>query len=260
MNEETPNTVSEPTPQPASTPPSSQKTNGLAIAALVIGILAFIGGFLPFWGFLLGATAVVLGIIALKKPGLKGLSITGIVTGGLAVLWNLIVTIIFVVALATGAAVVGGVGNALQEQQSQDQAVLNSKKDFAKGETANFADTLEVTVNSVETGYVPEESFYAPEDGKQYVVVNLTVKNISDEGEYVSSSSFDINEAGVAVSSSFVTVSPEFDYGTLDPDATMTGNVVYEVSSDATDLKLQYSTTVFDESYELKEVTYTLAI
>ena len=70
------------TPVSASGPSSSVKTSGLAIAALVLGILA------PFTCFITAIPAVVLGIVALVKISksagqLKGsgLAITGIVIG-----------------------------------------------------------------------------------------------------------------------------------------------------------------------------------
>ena len=75
------------------TTPATKQTEGpgkgLAIASMVVGIVAFLTGWTPFWGLAVGITAVVLGIIGLKKGGEKGLAITGIVTGGLAALTSL---------------------------------------------------------------------------------------------------------------------------------------------------------------------------
>lgn len=71
-----------PPPLPAGAqamPPSERrKTSGLAVAALVLGLL----GIIPFLGSLLGLVAVVLGIVALAT-GVKGkgLAVTGIVAG-----------------------------------------------------------------------------------------------------------------------------------------------------------------------------------
>lgn len=256
MADEQPVKTEVPTPQPSTSPST---TNGLAIAAMIVGIVAFISGWLPFWGLVAGAAAIVLGIIALKKPTGKGMALIGIITGGLAALSSLVFTVLFVIALAAGGAAVNQAQNELNDQNAQTQDMLDAKKDFTKGETAQFG-TLEVKVNSVQRDYKPEGSFYQPEEGKEYIVLNVTVKNTGDEGEYISPYSFSVNEAGIAVENAFVTVDPELESGDLSPGASTTGNVVYEVTKGATDLKLQYKTTVFTPNYESKELVYTLAI
>src|SRR5690554_4375935 len=67
---------------PPLTPPKSP--SGLAIAALVVGIMAFLLGLIPVFGAIVGLTAVVFGILAMRKNQSKGMSIAGIVLGGLA--------------------------------------------------------------------------------------------------------------------------------------------------------------------------------
>src|SRR5690606_14736108 len=91
--------------------------------------------------------------------------------------------------------------NDLKEEQSEQQDLVNSKKDFAKGETAQF-ENLEVKVNSVQRDYVPTSSFYAADEGKELILVNLTIKNTGKSAEYVSEYIFDINDMGVSDSSS----------------------------------------------------------
>lgn len=244
----------------ADTPASSNgPTNGLAIAALVVGIVAVISGWAPFWGLIVGAAAVVLGIIALKKKTGKGMAIAGIITGAIAAIWSLVVTILFVIVLVGGAAAVGTVQQAAEQATAENQALIDSKKDFAKGETANFADKFEVKVTDTEQGYNPGE-YYVAEDGNQYVRVNVSVKNISDEPQYLSPYTFAILDNGVAKDASYVPVESELPTGDLAVGATTTGNVVYEVKSGATGLKLVYTVTVYDASYTSKDLTYTLAI
>lgn len=62
------------------------KSNGLALSALIVGIASLVLCAFIFTGIIGGAVAVVLGIIALNKAQSKGMAITGIVTGGLALL------------------------------------------------------------------------------------------------------------------------------------------------------------------------------
>ncbi len=78
-------------------------SNGLAVAALVVGIISLLGLFcfgVP--GLLLGTIAIVLGVLGIKKantlPGQpqKGLAIGGIVTGAIGMLVGLAFTALLV--------------------------------------------------------------------------------------------------------------------------------------------------------------------
>lgn len=234
-------------------------TNGLAVASLVVGIVAFLSGWLPFWGFLSGGAAIVLGILALKKPTGKGMSIAGIVTGGLAALTSILFTIFFIAVLSAGPSIIHSAQNELQKQDAQNQQMLDAKKNFTKGETAVFGN-FEVKVNSVNSNYKPDNQYYQADDGKQYIVVNLTVKNTGTDSEFLSPYTFTMNNDGVATANAFVSVDPELPTGDLSPRATTTGNVVYEVNQGATNLMLQYETTLYGPDYEPRSYIYTLQI
>lgn len=71
------------------------QTNGLAIAALIVGILALLSFFTIFGGILLGLLAIVLGAMGVSKAKQingsgRGLAIGGIVTGVIAGLLSLL--------------------------------------------------------------------------------------------------------------------------------------------------------------------------
>ena len=85
-------TASQPTPSPQYAP-ITPTPKGLAITALVVGIIAFLTGLVPVLGFILGAVAVVFGIIALVKKQSKGMAITGLALGAVALITSLIVTV-----------------------------------------------------------------------------------------------------------------------------------------------------------------------
>lgn len=261
----TPNAPVEPTPAaPAPAKPSS--VNGLAIASLVTGILAFLCG-LFFMGLIFGIAAIVLAAIALKKPNGKGFAIAGLVTGIVGAISGLIFTVIWVIALVTvgvgGAAVtneLNKVNNAIDAQNKETQDQIDAKKDFLKGETAKFGE-FEVKVNSVTRNYTPDNVYQQADDGNELIVVNVTVKNVSDEAESFYSYDLDINEAGVANGSSYLDVEPAFEGGSISAGASATGNIVFEVTKDVSGLKLQHEAIVYDtKSYESKTLTYTLAI
>lgn len=81
---------------PLATAPAAAK--GLAVSALVVGIVAFLFGLAPVFGLLAGATAIALGAVALKKGQSKGLALTGLILGGIAALTSLLMTIMLATA------------------------------------------------------------------------------------------------------------------------------------------------------------------
>jgi hypothetical protein len=239
--------------------------NGLAIAALVVGIVAVVSGWAPFWGVVVGAAAIVLGAIALKKHAAnKGMAIAGLIMGAVGALWSLVISAFFIFALVTvgigGAALTDAANKANQTinaYNADNQAKIDAKKDFAKGETANF-DAYQVKVNSVKFDVTPNQDYYTPSDGKQFIAVNLTIKNISNDP--ITIDSFSLNDNGVLRNASYATVDPALESGQLAAGASTTGNVVYEVNADASSFKLQYSTYAYDSTtYASKTLTYTLA-
>ncbi|MEI6228519.1 MAG: DUF4190 domain-containing protein [Candidatus Saccharibacteria bacterium] len=87
--------------QPVELTPAAQPTpqNGLAIASMVTGIVSVVSCWTLTFGLMSGIVALTLGIIGLKKPGNKGMAITGIVTGSVAILISVVlITILLVVA------------------------------------------------------------------------------------------------------------------------------------------------------------------
>ena len=72
--------------QPQPQPPRGG--SGLAIGALIAGVLALVSFWTVFGGILLGVVAIVLGLVALSRvrkglAGGRGMAIAGIVTGAL---------------------------------------------------------------------------------------------------------------------------------------------------------------------------------
>ncbi len=245
-------------------PPIMRKNssnNGLAVAALVVGIIALLFGWVVFFGLILGIVAIVLGIIGLKKPEGKGMAIAGIVTGSIASLINLLVIIVVVAGVALFGNAAVEVGKAIENYSQEQQAKIDAKKDFAKGETAVF-DDLEVTVNSVTRDYTPDNEFAQASAGNELIVVNVTVKNVGDDSTYAGPFSFNLNSGGLSIAASlFASAEPELASGDLSPGAEITGNVVYEVTKDAENLKLQREVTVYGiKDLETKTLVYTLEI
>lgn len=79
--------------QPAPAPSTQIAPKGLAITALVVGIVAFITGWIPILGFIVGAAAVVFGVIALVKKQPKAFALSGLILGALAAVTSIAMTI-----------------------------------------------------------------------------------------------------------------------------------------------------------------------
>lgn len=68
---------------------AATKPKGLALAALIVGIVGFLTGLLPIVGAVIGVAAVVLAIFALVNKQSKGMSITGLILGAVAIISSL---------------------------------------------------------------------------------------------------------------------------------------------------------------------------
>jgi len=72
--------------------PGQATPKGLALAALIVGIVAFLTGLVPVFGAIVGIAAVVLGVLALRKKQPKALAVTGLALGAVAVVASVLVT------------------------------------------------------------------------------------------------------------------------------------------------------------------------
>ena len=215
-----PSTVQQHLPGPAPVP--ARPSNGLATAGFVLGLLGFLGSFIPVvnaGAIALGVLGVILAAIGLAKAkGLggagKGLAVSGIVLGVLSV----------VVAIIVNVAVVGAVNDAIGDATSvttptvssthsavkQDDAVTDDAT--ADGAATDDASTdaadeqpettaagvgdavrdgkFQFTVTKVKTGvkHIGDEYLGTKAQG-QFVLVYVTVENVGDEAQYFDGSS-----------------------------------------------------------------------
>ena len=70
------------------------QSSGLAVTALVVGIVAVVFGWTGVFGLILAIVAIVFGVIALVKNQSKVKAVWGIVLGGVALVTSIIVLII----------------------------------------------------------------------------------------------------------------------------------------------------------------------
>lgn len=107
----------------------SQPRNGMAIAALILGILALPGAFIiGFPGIVLGVLAIIFAIVGLRRAGKdrvsnKGMAIGGLVTGIIGLIIGVIVAIFFVIALGIANDCADQIGR--QPTQSELEQCIN---------------------------------------------------------------------------------------------------------------------------------------
>ncbi|MCW4459821.1 MmpS family protein [Microbacterium sp. MPKO10] len=107
--------------QPQSHPTPQKAGNGLGLAAMIVGIVAFVGAFVPFVNYASGFLAfvgLVLGIIALCLKGKrKGAATAGAVISGIALVLSIVMAMVYTSIFAT--AVSESIEESLTESTSQ---------------------------------------------------------------------------------------------------------------------------------------------
>lgn len=202
-------------PQAAPIPPKVPA--GLAIAALVVGVAAFLTGWIPVWGLIAGIAAVLLGIFALVKGQSKGMAIPGLILGAIAALTSLVTTIVMIVGI-------GSTNVITTTPDSDTPASTNSEPSTGQNQSSDKTGTREnpaplsseissddwtVMVNSFNpdgNNFVAEANKYndEPAEGSHYVIVNYTVT-------YTGSDSASAFEVSVDLVSSAGNVAKSFD-------------------------------------------------
>lgn len=90
----------QPTPPPHYLPPPGPQSSGaLAIIAFIGSLIAFFFGWVPFVGLGLGLLFLLLSVLAVLKPTLRGMAVAGIVLSTLATLTSLVTTGIVVLGM-----------------------------------------------------------------------------------------------------------------------------------------------------------------
>lgn len=103
---------------------------GLAIAALILGILALLSFWVPFLGAVLALVGLILAIVALRKisrgtAGGRGLAIAGLITSILALIGGVLISALAVfVGVEFGQVMVEAVEECSELPQDQQQACI----------------------------------------------------------------------------------------------------------------------------------------
>ncbi len=162
-------------------------------------------------------------------------------------------------AVVIGAAMFATVGEGPTEKSSSDgdsgtpAATSSQSSPIALGTETEVAKGWTVKVNSAELNanatVASANEFNKPEEGKQYVIVNVTVSNKSDQPEapFTNVKLSLLPPSGVAVDTAFVAGVPnEIDStAQMQPGASATGSLVFEVPSADVDNTVMLGQSVF---------------
>lgn len=152
---QTPPTYSQPTGQPfapyTGAPAPQKRAGGLAVSALVVGIAAFVFGWAPVFGAIVGIVAIVLGVLALRKQQSKGMAITGLVLGAVAALTS--------ISFAAG---IGAAVNSVSDSAKESSVVVESPS-AQPSESESAEPAAEAEEPSEEPSSEPSEVAAAPD-------------------------------------------------------------------------------------------------
>ncbi len=249
-------------PPYAAPAPAARGKNGFGLAALIIGIVALIGAFIPVVNYVSGFIAAVglgLGIVGLVlKNRVKGMAIAGTVTSGVALVLSI------VLAIAYSVWIIGELENDLgnvstsserpvteapvtDEEETDAEAAVGSRENPAPiGTTVVLTgtdgDAYEITLgapilNATEAVVAANMFNDAPEAGFQYAMVPVTVTYtgtatgnpwLDVEVEFVSAAGTTHRQMDA------MSVAPEprfMDINELHPGGTGTGNIAILIPS-----------------------------
>lgn len=121
------------------------------------------------------------------------------------------------------------VENKMNEQQQQSEQQNKQPKDVTPkvGDIAKLGDR-EFVVNSVRRsgGF----NYNTPKAGKEYVIVNVTIKNLGNDEVSYNPFDFKVQDAnGAQETETFATLDDSLSSGTLAPGGKVTGSIPFEV-------------------------------
>jgi len=106
-----------------------------------------------------------------------------------------------------------------------------------------------LTVHSVTDPVVPSDEFFGPDAGSRWVMVEVSITNVSDEPQDYGSYDFKVKDAdNFEYTAGFVDLERELSSGSLPPGDTVRGQVGFEVPVDAAIVRLIYDPGFFGES------------
>lgn len=136
-----------------------------------------------------------------------------------------------------------GEGGNSSEQQTDD-----TDKIFKVGDII-AVDGMEVSVTSVQRNWVGEYS--KPDEGKEYVKVNLQITNKSEDKQSYNALSWKMEDGNGAIEGYKITDNDDdLNSGELAKGGVKKGSLIFEIPKDDKKLKLHYLPYIFTNSHE----------
>lgn len=136
-----------------------------------------------------------------------------------------------------------------------EQKAASEKTTFKPGETIEF-DNKKVTVSAVERNWTSGNQFIAPDEGNEFVKIQVTIKNDSNSEAMYNTFDWNLQDSkGVIkdVASIAYGVDGALASGELAPGGEVTGFLVFEAPAGDTGLTLRYSPSFWsDKKIEVK--------
>jgi hypothetical protein len=243
------------------------KPIGFALAALIIGIVAFLTGLAPWVGLIMGAAAIAFGIVATVRKQSKGMAITGLVLGALAFLSSCVATIGFTAFLTNPSIVVADDDRSPTADSAPPSPATPSESDVSAapppdagaelGSVANpypqpytamgllggekYALTARI-VDANANSLVRDWNAYNTEapTGYKWVIVELTMTGLDPDGIEPALAEFDLflaTDEGNRYSSEYIILGDGMasmsDAPTVYPGSSFTGYTAYRVPETA---------------------------
>ena len=128
--------------QPAAAPVQGGG-NGFAIAALVLGIIAFLFGWAGLFNLVTAVLAVVFGILALNKHQSKGMAVAGLVLGGIGLLTSIVVAMV-------GAAFISNLQDTAKENSNSNSSSQTAEPESDKWDVQAAYDKITTGMTKAE--------------------------------------------------------------------------------------------------------------
>lgn len=151
--------------------PAPRTSNGLGVAALVLGIIALIFAFVPFANYVAIALALVgliLGVIGLVSKGRsKGLPLSGTIISGIALILSIIMVVVYAAAFAAvskavedsaGPSITSPSSDATPSASNTSTASAGKDLDVVYSVTSDAASAATITYFTLNNGQSGQES------------------------------------------------------------------------------------------------------
>lgn len=141
-----------------------------------------------------------------------------------------------------------------------DRPKVDEEKTFEKGSVASFGH-FEATLNKQTPNYQFADGTKPTSSDKQFLVLNLTFKNVDTEAHLLSDIDLGVLDGTTIINPTYLSVDPPIRPGAIEAGKSVTGNMVFEVPTNAADLKLYYNTQIYSEQdKKLKNIQYLMPL